>query len=116
VEERNRTMTLANEMADMLQACQASEEAYKAIGHFMPQLFPDDAGALYMLNNSRNLFETVASWGQDPMTLPVFGPDECWSVGTAAPPRRKSRETMHCPTARRPRRLSVSLIAQGDPG
>ena len=66
VEERNRTMTLANEMADMLQACQASEEAYKAIAHFLPKLFPDDAGALYMLNNSRNLFEAVASWGQDP--------------------------------------------------
>ena len=80
VEERNRTMTLANEMADMLQACQASEEAYKAIAHFMPKLFPDDAGALYMLNNSRNLFEAVASWGQDPPTVPVFAPDECWSV------------------------------------
>jgi diguanylate cyclase (GGDEF)-like protein len=80
VEERNRTMTLANELADMLQACQASEEAYRAIGHFMPRLFPDDAGALYMLNNSRNLFEPVASWGQDPLAVPVFGPDECWSV------------------------------------
>ena len=66
VEERNRTMTLANEMADMLQACQASEEAYKAIGHFMPKLFPDDAGALYMLNNSRNLFEAVATLGPGP--------------------------------------------------
>ena len=40
VEERNHTMTLANEMADMLQACQVSEEAYEAIGHFMPRLFP----------------------------------------------------------------------------
>ena len=80
VEERNRTMTLANEMADMLQACQASEEAYKAIGHFLPKFFPDDAGALYMLNNSRNLFEAVASWGQDPQSVSVFAPDECWSV------------------------------------
>ena len=80
VEERNRTMTLANEMADMLQACQVSEEAYEAIGHFMPRFFPEDAGALYMLNNSRNLFEAVASWGQDPRVVPVFAPDECWSV------------------------------------
>ncbi len=80
VEDRNRTMTLANEMGDMLQACQASEEAYKAIAHFMPKLFPDDVGALYMLNNSRNLFEAVASWGQDSQLAPVFAPDECWSV------------------------------------
>jgi diguanylate cyclase (GGDEF)-like protein/PAS domain S-box-containing protein len=80
VKERNRTMTLANEMADMLQACQVSEEAYEAIGHFMPRFFPEDAGALYMLNNSRNLFEPVASWGQDPPAVPFFAPDECWSV------------------------------------
>jgi diguanylate cyclase (GGDEF)-like protein len=67
-------------MADMLQACQTSEEAYKTIGLFMPSFFPDDAGALYMLNNSRNLFEAVASWGQTPPTLAAFAPDECWSV------------------------------------
>ena len=80
VEERNRTMSLANEMADMLQACQTSEEAYLTIGNFMPRFFPDDAGALYMLNNSRNLFEVVAKWGKDPPTLAAFAPDECWSV------------------------------------
>jgi diguanylate cyclase (GGDEF)-like protein len=64
----------------MLQACQVSGEAYEAIGHFMPRFFPEDAGALYMLNNSRNLFEPVASWGQDPPVVPFFAPDECWSV------------------------------------
>jgi len=80
VKERNRTMTLANEMADMLQACQVSEEAYEAIGHFMPRFFPDESGVLYMLNDSRNLFEPVASWGQDPPAVPFFAPDECWSV------------------------------------
>jgi diguanylate cyclase (GGDEF)-like protein/PAS domain S-box-containing protein len=80
VEEQNRTMTLANEMGDMMQACQASEEAYKAIGHFMPRFFPDDSGALYMLNNSRNLFEAVTAWGQTPPAISVFAPDDCWSV------------------------------------
>jgi diguanylate cyclase (GGDEF)-like protein/PAS domain S-box-containing protein len=80
VEARNRTMTLANEMADMLQACQTSEEAYKTIGLFIPSFFPDDAGALYMVNNSRNLFEAVASWGQAAEWSLAFAPDECWSV------------------------------------
>jgi regulator of replication initiation timing len=80
VEARNRTMTLANEMADMLQSCQTSKEAYEAVSHFMPRFFPDDAGALYILNNSRNLFEAVASWGQVAESSLVFAPDECWSV------------------------------------
>ena len=118
VEERNRTMTLANEMADMLQACQASEEAYKAIGHFMPRLFPDDAGALYMLNNSRNLFETVASWGQDPSAVPVFAPDECWSVRRGRLHKVENpQETLRCPHVAEAvpgGYLCVPLIAQGE--
>jgi diguanylate cyclase (GGDEF)-like protein/PAS domain S-box-containing protein len=118
VEERNRTMTLANEMADMLQACQASEEAYKAIGHFMPRLFPEDAGALYMLNNSRNLFETVASWGQDPLAVPFFAPDECWSVRRGRLHKVENPpETLCCPhvaEAVPSCYLCVPLIAQGE--
>jgi diguanylate cyclase (GGDEF)-like protein/PAS domain S-box-containing protein len=80
VEERNRAMSLANEMADILQTCQISEEAYEAIAHFMPQFFPNSAGALYMLNNSRNLFEAVATWGKAPPAQAVFTAEECWSV------------------------------------
>jgi diguanylate cyclase (GGDEF)-like protein/PAS domain S-box-containing protein len=118
VEERNRTMTLANEMADILQACQASEEAYKAIGHFMPRLFPNDAGALYILNNSRNLFETVASWGQTPSAISVFAPDECWSVRRGRVHKVENpQETLRCPHVAESvpgGYLCVPLIAQGE--
>jgi diguanylate cyclase (GGDEF)-like protein/PAS domain S-box-containing protein len=118
VEERNRTMTLANEMADMLQACQVSEEAYKTIGHFLPRLFPDDAGALYMFNNSRNLFETVAVWGKEPQLVSIFAPDECWSVRRGRLHKVENpQETMFCRhvTQAVPRGyLCVPLIAQGE--
>jgi diguanylate cyclase (GGDEF)-like protein/PAS domain S-box-containing protein len=118
VEERNRTMTLANELADMLQACQASEEAYRAIGHFMPRLFPDDAGALYMLNNSRNLFEPVASWGHDSLAVPVFAPDECWSVRRGRVHKVENpREALCCSHVAEVvpgGYLCVPLIAQGE--
>ncbi len=80
VEEQNRTMMLASEMADILQSCQTSEEAYAAISRFMPRFFPNDAGALYILNNSRNLFEATADWGLDSAEVSVFAPNECWSV------------------------------------
>ena len=118
VEERNHAMTLANEMADMLQACQVSEEAYVAIGHFMPRLFPDDAGALYMLNNSRNLFEAVASWGEDPSVLAIFAPDECWSVRRGRLHKVETpQEALHCrhvAEAVPGSYLCVPLIAQGE--
>ena len=80
IEEQNRVMILANEMADLMQVCQASQEAYVAIEQFMPKFFPEEAGSLYMLNNSRNLFEAVASWGKTRSAVTTFAPEDCWSV------------------------------------
>ncbi|MDO9532979.1 MAG: diguanylate cyclase [Deltaproteobacteria bacterium] len=118
VNERNRTMTQANEMSDMIQACEVSEEAYKTIGLFLPNLFPDDAGALYMLNNSRNLYETVASWGLDSLAVPVFAPDECWSVRRGRLHKVENpQEALCCPHVAEAvpgGYLCVPLIAQGE--
>jgi diguanylate cyclase (GGDEF)-like protein/PAS domain S-box-containing protein len=118
VEERNRAMTLANEMADLLQACQVSEEAYEAIGHFMPRFFPEDSGALYMLNNSRNLFEPVATWGQDPPTVLFFAPDECWSVRRGRLHQvenpQEALSCRHVPQTVADGYLCMPLIAQGE--
>jgi diguanylate cyclase (GGDEF)-like protein/PAS domain S-box-containing protein len=118
VEQSNRIMTLANEMADLLQACQKSEEAYDAIGHFMPRFFPDGAGALYMLNNSRNLFEAVASWGKDRPAVPVFTPDECWAVRRGQLHKVESREggllCRHVAEDVPGGYLCVPLMAQGE--
>jgi diguanylate cyclase (GGDEF)-like protein/PAS domain S-box-containing protein len=118
VEARNSAMTMANEMTDLLQSCQDLNEAYEAISHFMPRFFPDDAGALYMLSNSRNFFEAVAVWGQDPPPRPVFAPEECWSVRrgrlhrvddsqNALVCRHLDQADPHC-------YLCVPLIAQGE--
>jgi diguanylate cyclase (GGDEF)-like protein/PAS domain S-box-containing protein len=118
VEERNRTMSLANEMGDIIQACLTSEDAYKSIEHFMPRLFPDDTGSLYMLNNSRNLFESVAKWGQDQSAVPVFASDECWSVRRGrlhkVENRQKALCCQHVAEAVPGGYLCVPLIAQGE--
>ena len=80
-EERNRQMTLLNEMGDVLQTCQSSEEAYQVIRNFTPKFFPTFAGgALYMLNHSQNLFQEVGVWGKSLLSEKVFAPDECWAL------------------------------------
>jgi diguanylate cyclase (GGDEF)-like protein/PAS domain S-box-containing protein len=79
-EERTRHMTLLHEMSDVLQACQSSEEAYNTTAHFAPKFFPGFGGGLYMLNNSKNLFEKVTDWGESPPLEQVFAPDECWAL------------------------------------
>jgi diguanylate cyclase (GGDEF)-like protein/PAS domain S-box-containing protein len=79
-EERNRNMTLLHEMSDVLQACQTSQEAYNTTAHFASKFFPGYGGGLYMLNNSKNLFEKVAIWGESLSLEPLFIPDECWAL------------------------------------
>jgi hypothetical protein len=60
-DERNRAMALLNDMVDVLQSCRTSAEVFEAIGHFVPRFFPIDAGALYLLRNSKNLLSSVTS-------------------------------------------------------
>ncbi|MHB9075673.1 MAG: sensor domain-containing diguanylate cyclase [Desulfobaccales bacterium] len=79
-EERNREMALLNDMSEMLQTCQTSEEAFATISHFVPQFFPGDAGALYLLRNSKNLLSAATTWGPSPPTEEMFPPDHCWAI------------------------------------
>jgi hypothetical protein len=42
------------------------------------QLFPNEAGAIYVMSSSKNLLEAIATWGPIPLTSdPVFSPNEC---------------------------------------
>ena len=76
--QHNQEITLLNEMSDLLQACLDCEEAHQAIAKFLPRLFPDDSGAMYMMN--RNQLTAVASWGESLISEPVFAPDACWAL------------------------------------
>ncbi len=78
--QRNRQMTLLQKMSDVFQSCQTSGETYSAIANFVPQFFPDYSGALYILNNSKNLFEMTSIWGDASSLELVFDHDECWSL------------------------------------
>ena len=79
-DERNRQMMLLQEMGQVFQACQSSQEAYNVIAQFAPKFFADYSGALYILNNSKNFFEIAASWGENPPAEVIFGYDECWAL------------------------------------
>jgi diguanylate cyclase (GGDEF)-like protein/PAS domain S-box-containing protein len=76
--QHNQEITVLNEMSDMLQACLDCEEAHGAIAKFLPRLFADESGAMYMLQ--RNQLTAVASWGEALASEPVFSPDACWAL------------------------------------
>jgi diguanylate cyclase (GGDEF)-like protein/PAS domain S-box-containing protein len=80
LEQRNREMTLLNEMGDMLRACLSTDEVYNVIVRAAQQIFPVQVGALYVITSSRNLVESVALWGDTTLAERVFAPDECWAL------------------------------------
>ncbi len=80
LKQRNREMALLGEMNELLQACETLEEAYKAIGLKLPQLFPSCSGGLAAIDSFKNRVETVATWGKLPGSKPWFAPHECWAL------------------------------------
>ena len=117
-DRRNRQMSLLQEMSDVFQACQTSGETYSAISHFAPQFFPDYAGALYILNNSANLYEMTATWGETAALELVFGTDECWClrrtrIFLAADPRN-TMNCRHVSGSLPGSYLCVPMMAQGE--
>jgi diguanylate cyclase (GGDEF)-like protein len=74
-------ITLLEQMIDLLQACFSLEDAYAAIKPLVQQLFPNEAGAIYVMSSSKNLLEAIATWGPVPLTSdPIFTPDECLAL------------------------------------
>lgn len=69
-----------NELVEILQSCQNIEEACRIAEKILPAILPCRAGALCLINPSRNDVEVVASWGEAPGTEKNFRPDACWAL------------------------------------
>lgn len=105
-----------SELGDSLQSCQTAEEAYRMSENALPTLLGFRAGALCVLNPSRDLVESVASWGNCSTTQKVFHPDDCWAMrrgkdyGGPGSPLPCSHLDPSCGT----NYLCVPLTAQGE--
>jgi hypothetical protein len=81
LERLTHEMQLTGTLGELLQSCRSSSEAYTVIGRMMPQLLPDESGAVCTINASQNLVEVVLTWGNEPpSTQALFAPDQCWGL------------------------------------
>gem|GEM_PF-2510005 len=69
-----------SELGDSLQSCQTVEEAYRMSENALPGILRHRPGALCILNSSRDLVESVATWNGCSTTETVFRPDDCWGL------------------------------------
>lgn len=79
-EQRAKESAKLTELVDILQSCQSVDEAYQIAGGALPRILSSPSGALCIMNASRNLVETVVSWGEKLTTEKTFSPDACWAL------------------------------------
>ena len=77
--QRNLEIALISRMNDFLQTSANEVEAYAVITEAVMKLFPDDSGAVFVLNASRDMLETTLAWGAIQAPHLVFPPVDCWA-------------------------------------
>ncbi len=80
LEQRNKEIDIVSRMVDLLQACRTVEESYAVVARSTQELFPYDSGALCMYGSTKNILETVATWGDKAKVENLFESDQCWSL------------------------------------
>ncbi len=73
------TQQISN-MADFLQGCQTTQEAFEIIGQNLPRFIPGTRGLIGMINNSHNAIQTAKCWGENSTCPLEFPPEECWAL------------------------------------
>lgn len=119
VEQRNRHITLINEMGDLLQSCLTREEAYAGITSIIPQLFPDLSGTVFMLSPRKSLLiEAVVRWGEATSAGEVFTVDQCWALRRGEIHLAKGASSglrcKHIPEDPPVEYMCVPMVAQGE--
>jgi len=80
-----QTKDLILQMMHRLQACQSQDELAEVVARFAPQVFPNLAGHLYVLNDSRTLLTRVGSWFDPQHSAPSFPSSACWGLRRGRP-------------------------------
>jgi diguanylate cyclase (GGDEF)-like protein len=118
LEARNKETLLLNEMGDRLQTCLTTEEACGVITKSALSLFPNDSGALFVTNPSKNLVEVMAVWGGYAPGEPVFAPEDCWALRSGRLYRvddpAKTPLCAHVRSGAENGYLCVPMVAQGE--
>ena len=82
LKELNRQNNIMSEMRELLQLCTTIQEMPPIITVSITRLFPNAAGALFLMDNSRTNLQSVARWGDFPedVNSDIFIPDACWGL------------------------------------
>lgn len=71
---------IAAAASEELQICIEPQESYNVATRFLEQMAPHSSGALALINNSRQMVETVSTWGDTNLFPEAFSLDACCAL------------------------------------
>jgi len=80
LEERNRQITMVNEMGDLMQSCLSTSDIFEVISSYGGRLFAGHSGAVFMLDERKRLVEAASVWGKALHSHLVYEPEQCWAL------------------------------------
>ena len=80
LERRTRDLARLGGVGELLEACVSAEEIHSVVAKFGRELFPEESGTLYLLDDARHVAAAVANWGSVSGSAEVFTSDECWAL------------------------------------
>lgn len=80
-----RMKDLMLQMMHRVQACQNQEELSDVVSRFMPQVFPDAAGHLFILKEQGSTLHSMGQWSEPAASELHFSIDDCWALRRGRP-------------------------------
>jgi len=110
-------LTHLADLSDKLQACQESAEAFEAISLYVPLIFNDLTGAVYLLNAPKDTAEIRAMWGGGYLEE-SFRRDACAALRRSSVHKYiRDRDTLQCGHVGEPppaSHICVPMLAQDE--
>ena len=113
---QNDLLFRSAELMHSLELAESVDESAGIIASYLPHLLPGLSGSLYLYNNSRDLLERKAGWGEfaaEPETIEAL---DCWALRRGSPHLFVDGDGLACRHAvdTRVDRLCLPLVTQGD--
>ena len=113
---QNDLLFRSAELMHSLELAETVDESAGIIASYLPRLLPKLSGSLYLYNNSRDLLERKAGWGDfaaEPETIEAL---DCWALRRGSPHLYVDGDGLACRHGADIKldRLCLPLVTQGD--
>ncbi|MDB5790936.1 MAG: hypothetical protein JWQ80_960 [Massilia sp.] len=123
VQRTNERISLQNdllfrsaELMHSLELAETVDESAGVIASYLPRMLPKLSGSLYLYNNSRDVLERKAGWGDFENEPELIEALDCWALRRGSPHQFGGDHGLACRHAggAAAARLCLPLVTQGD--